>query len=114
MTDENKYIQIEAKGFQDLCKHIAELEAENEKLILENKKLNRIKKGLMLNNSKITQERNDLIAKVHFLDQKCKAYHKEVLEIISMDMWEFANTYCNDAQLEKAGHQLAQSLIGGK
>ena len=30
------------------------------------------------------------------------------------ELSEFANTYCNDAQLEKAGHQLAQSLIGGK
>lgn len=107
MTDNLKYTKIETKGFQDLCNKLAELEAENERLT-------RMVNGVKLNNGKLTIERNELLDKVHFLDQKCKAYHKEVLDIIHMDMWEFANTYCTDNQLEEAGHQLARSLLGGK
>lgn len=114
MTDNLKYTKIETKGFQDLCNRIAELEAENEQLILENERLTRMVNGVKLNNGKLTIERNELLDKVHFLDQKCKSYHKEVLDIIHMDMWEFANTYCTDNQLEEAGHQLARSLLGGK
>jgi predicted nuclease with TOPRIM domain len=116
MTEnELTYVKIEATGFQDICNKLAELEKQNKELILENERLQRMLNGVKLNNGKLTIERNELLNKVHFLDQKCKAYHQEVLEIISMDMWEFANNYCSDKQLEEAGHALARSFgIGGK
>ena len=123
MTDNKdlKFVKIEAKGFQDLCNRIKELEAENNKLILENKEYHemlksemdknqdltnqldlqvRFKMGLKFSNRRLTQQRNEL--------------QEELDTIKSMGMFEFGNTYCNDAQLEEAGHQLARSLLGGK
>ena len=35
-------------------------------------------------------------------------------ELTSMGMFEFANEFCNNTQLEEAGHALARSLLGGK
>lgn len=123
MTDNKdlKFVKIEAKGFQDLCNRIKELEAENKKLILENEEYHemlksemdknqdlnrqlerqvRFKMGLKFSNRRLTQQRNEL--------------QEELDTIKSMGMFEFGNTYCNDAQLEEAGHQLARSLLGGK
>ena len=123
MTDNKdlKFVKIEAKGFQDLCNRIKELEAKNNKLILENKEYHemlksemdknqdltnqldlqvRFKMGLKFSNRRLTQQRNEL--------------QEELDTIKSMGMFEFGNTYCNDAQLEEAGHQLARSLLGGK
>ena len=123
MTDNKdlKFVKIEAKGFQDLCNRIKELEAENNKLILENEEYHemlksemdknqdltnqldlqvRFKMGLKFSNRRLTQQRNEL--------------QEELDTIKSMGMFEFGNTYCNDAQLEEAGHQLARSLLGGK
>ena len=93
---------------------VKDLILKNEELQARNEFLERCVEALKLNISAVTLERNKLVDKVHFLDQKCNAYHKEVLEITSMDMWEFANLYCSEAQLEEAGHQLARSLLGGK
>jgi len=93
---------------------VKDLILKNEELQARNEFLERCVEALKLNLSAVTIERNKLVDKVHFLDQKCNAYHKEVLEITSMDMWEFANLYCSEAQLEEAGHQLARSLLGGK
>ena len=98
----------------ELLPELQGLREANEELRARNEFLERCVEALKLNLSAVTLERNKLVDKVHFLDQKCNAYHKEVLEITSMDMWEFANLYCNEAQLEEAGHQLARSLLGGK
>lgn len=119
MKDENKYVKIEATGFQDLCNKLAELEAKNKELILESHELikeleeenqnlrdqlsrtSRFKMGLKLQNRKLTEERNRLV--------------EELDTIKSMGMFEFGNTYCTDSQLEEAGHALARSFgIGGK
>ena len=114
MTDNLKYTKIETKGFQDLCNRIAELEAENEQLILENQRLNRMKNGLMLNNSILTQERNDLIDENLKRIEESNRLFGELQDIKALSMFEFANIYCSDEEHEEAGHQLARSLLGGK
>jgi len=86
-------------------KYIQELEARNSFL-------ERCVNALKLNNKALTQERNELIEQNRFLDAKCKAYHQEVLEITSMSMFEFAELYCNDKQLEADGKSFAKALLG--
>ena len=114
-----EFIQIEAKGFQDLCKHIAELEEENKQLKAELEsnaeeltnfiseiedleckvdRLNRMKQGLRINNSALTLERNTLL--------------DELNRIKSMSMFEFGNTYCSDESLAADGKAFARSLLG--
>ena len=121
MTRSLEYIQIEATGFQDLCKHIAELEQENTELKAELEsnaeewtnfvseiedleakvdRLNRIKNGLMINNSALTLERNTLL--------------DELTRIKRMSMFEFSNTYCTVEQQEADGKAFAKALLGGK
>ena len=116
-----KFVKIEAKGFQDLCNRIKELEAENKKLILENEEYHemlksemdknqdlnrqlerqvRFKMGLKFSNRRLTQQRNEL--------------QEELDTIKSMGMFEFGNTYCSSESLEADGHLLARSLLGGK
>ena len=93
-------VKIEAKGFQDLCNHIRELEEKNK--ILENKnkqlkadnkvlgseltyfkeysadleyevnKKDRMVRGLKLNNSSLTLERKELLAKIHNMENTHK------------------------------------------
>lgn len=114
MNKENRelnFVKIEATGFQDLCNRIAELEAENSKLILENERLTRMKNGLKLNNSKLTQERNDLIDENFKRIEESNRLFGELQDIKSLSMFEFADKYCNDDELEKAGRQLAHELI---
>ena len=116
-----EYVTIEATGFQDLCKHIAELEQENKELKAELEsnaeewtnfvseiedleakvdRLTRIKKGLMINNSALTLERNTLL--------------DELTRIKRMSMFEFSNTYCTVEQQEADGKAFAKALLGGK
>ena len=114
-----EFIQIEATGFQDLCKHIAELEEENKQLKAELKsnaeeltnfigeiedleyevsRLTRMKKGALINNSALTRERNALL--------------DELTRIKRMSMFEFGNTYCSVEQQEADGKAFARSLLG--
>ena len=119
MTDELKYVNIEATGFRDICQRMAELEEENRQLQAQLKEqgkeltnfigeiedleykleqLNRIKNGLRINNSALTLERNTLL--------------KELTAIKNMSMFEFGNTYCSSESLEADGHAFARSLLG--
>ena len=121
MTDELKYVTIEATGFRDICQRMAELEAENKELKAELKeqaeeltnfiseiedleykvdRLNRIKNGLRINNSALTLERNTLV--------------DELNHIKGMSMFEFSNTYCSEAQQKADGKAFAKALLGGK
>ena len=68
-----------------------QLKVDNDFLQRENKRLNRMKTGLMLNNSALTQERNELIEKLN--------------KVTIFDL-------SPEAQ-EEAGHLLARSLLGG-
>ena len=45
---------------------------------------------------------------------ECNDLWGQLFDIKHMSLWEFANKYCNDKDLEQAGHELAKSLLGGK
>lgn len=97
MTETNlEYTQIEVKGFQDLCKHLAEVEARNEFL-------ERCVNALKLNMAQLTKERNDFCKKNIELS-------KELHDIKQMSMFEFGNTYCSDESLEADGKAFARAL----
>ena len=126
MNEKIEIVKIEAQGFQDLCKYLAELEEKNKILETENKQLkadnrilgdeltyfkeysadletelntkSRMLRGVKLNNGKLTLERNELI--------------KELDSIKRMSMFEFGNTYCSNESLEADGHAFARSLLG--
>ena len=104
-------VKIEAKGFQDLCKHFAELEEKNKQLEKDNRilsdeltyfkeysadlenevnKKERMINGLKLNNSSLTLERRELIAKIQDM-QNTRKY----------------------LTAEDAGKAFAQELLGG-
>ena len=100
MTDENKYITIEAKGFTDLCNRIKQLEEENKFLQAKLEQKQRMLKGVKLNNGKLTIERNKLL--------------EELVEIKKLSMFEFGNRYCSSESLEEDGHAFARALLGGK
>lgn len=97
MTDEKdaklNFVKVEAKGFQDLCDHYKELEERN-------RHLERLVGVLKSDNRNLTDERNALLDELHHIKR--------------MGMFEFADKYCNDDELEDAGHQLARSLGVGQ
>ena len=55
-------------------------------------------------------EIQDLKEHNEFLQRQNNALRLELQRIKSMSMFEFANRYCSEAQLEEAGHALARSL----
>jgi hypothetical protein len=68
-------------------------------------------KALKLNNAKLTQERNELIDENFKRIEESNRLFGELQDIKSLSMFEFADKYCNDDELEKAGRQLAHELI---
>ena len=92
-TDETNFIKVDIPSFQDMCKRIMELEKENEELKEDNDFLNRRVDSYRFRNAQLRRELHDI---------------KE------MSMFEFGNKYCNDSELEEAGHQLARSLGVGQ
>lgn len=81
---------------QELQEQNAQLTKENEELQARNDFLQRMCNGVKLNNSKLTQERNNAV--------------DELNRIKALGMYEFADKYCTSDELEEAGHQLARSL----
>lgn len=94
MNSENRELKLD-----EVLEEIQYLKQENHDLKVENDFLRRMKRGLMLNNQELTQERNQLC--------------DELNRIKALGMFEFADKYCNDNELEEAGHQFARSLLGG-
>jgi len=105
----------------EVLEEVQTLREQNRKLILENEEYHemlksemdknqdltnqldlqvRFKMGLKFSNRRLTQQRNEL--------------QEELDTIKSMGMFEFANKYCNDNELEEAGHALARSLGVGQ
>jgi FtsZ-binding cell division protein ZapB len=91
--DETNFIKVDIPSFQDMCKRIMELEKENEELKADNE---------------------FLIRKVEGARFRIDSLRRELEDIKNMSMFEFANKYCNDSELEEAGHQLARSLGVGQ
>ena len=81
---------------QELKEQNAQLTKENEELQARNDFLQRMCNGVKLNNSKLTQERNNAV--------------DELNRIKALGMYEFADKYCTSDELKEAGHQLARSL----
>ena len=82
----------------ELQEQNAQFTKENVELKARNEFLQKMCNGVKLNNSKLTQERNNAI--------------DELNRIKALGMYEFADKYCNSEELEEAGHQLARSLLG--
>jgi predicted nuclease with TOPRIM domain len=128
-------VKIDTNSFADMCKQIIELEEENKSLKMDNDFLQRkleqkerMLKGVKLNNSKLTLERNDLLKQVSDLKRKydefyekeylvrieeCNKLWGELFDIKHLSMWEFANKYCTEEEQAQAGKQLARELLGG-
>jgi hypothetical protein len=84
--------------------------------------------ALKLNNGKLTVERNKLCDKCREQSKQIQDLSEEnfkrieesnrlfgeLMDIKALSMWEFANKYCSDEELEEAGHALARSLGVGQ
>ena len=92
---------------------IKNLIIENEALKARNEFLERMVKALKLKNAQLTKERNEAIDENFKRIEESNRLFCELQDIKHMSMWEFAAKYCNDDELEEAGHQLARSLLGG-
>jgi hypothetical protein len=97
LREQNRKLILENEEYHEMLK--SEMD-KNQDLNNQLERQVRFKMGLKFSNRRLTQQRNEL--------------QEELDTIKSMGMFEFGNTYCNDAQLEEAGHQLARSLLGGK
>lgn len=86
---ENEALREKVESLQDI---IDDLEHKT-------KRQRRIINGLKINNSALTLERKKLL--------------EELTRYKNMGLWEFANTLSDEEQ-EKAGHEFAQQLLGGK
>ena len=78
-------------------KSVKDLILENEALEARNEFLEKCVNALKLNLSKTTQERNEAIDKLH--------------KIQNMSMWDFADKYCSEDQLEEDGRLFARELL---
>lgn len=63
----------------------------------------------------LRKENDNLILKIKELKRQLDEATNELFEIKHMSMWEFADKYCSDKDMEEAGHALARSFgVGGK
>ena len=77
------------------------LRKENDNLILKIKELKR----------QLDEATNENLMRI----EESNRLFNELFEIKHMSMWEFADKYCSDKDMEEAGHALARSFgIGGK
>jgi chromosome segregation ATPase len=89
---------------------ILEIQTENEQLQAQID-------FLQQENNRLLKEHRDLSDKTTFqarqinaLKFRCGDYRRELDRVTSLSMFEFANEFCNDNELEEAGHALARSL----
>lgn len=122
-TENNANIaKIEITGFQDLCRRYGQLEQENKQLKANNKimadELTYFKEhcaDLEDQVAALKKQYDDFYEKEYMARiEECNRLWGELFDIKHMSVWEFANKYCNEKQLEEAGHEFARSLLGGK
>ena len=120
--NELHYVEIEVTGFQQICNRLSTLENENEQLKKDNKvlgnELTYFKEQCADLEDKVRdlkKQYDDFYEKEYMkrIDE-CNRLWGELFDIKHMSVWEFANKYCNDKDLEQAGHEFAKSLLGGK
>ena len=113
---------IENIKIDEILEELHYLRDENEKLKADNK--------IIGNELTYFKERTaDLEDKVHDLKKEydefyteeymkrideCNRLWGELFDIKHMSMWEFANKYCSDEELEEAGHAFGRSLGVGQ
>ena len=103
--DENTLVLINGVTYSlnelnGLITSCAELAKDNDFLQRKLEQKERMLKGVKLNNSSLTLERNNAI--------------DELNRIKALGMYEFASKYCSSDELEEAGHALARSLGVGQ
>ena len=81
---------------------IAIIESNNE-LAKKNERQANFIRNLKVFNKELTSQRKEL-------NDKTIKLSKELHDIKQMSMWEFADKYCNDTELEDAGKAFARSL----
>ena len=92
---------------KDLLLHIEAIEQEKEELKAQNEFLQK-------RNTELKKQYDDFYVEEYMkrIDE-CNDLWSELFEIKHMSVWEFANKYCNDSQLEEAGKAFAKELLGG-
>ena len=94
--------KIEAKGFQDLCNHIRDLEEKNKTL----EKTNRILSDEL---TYFKEYSADLEEDVHSLKERCRTLSSENLKLSSeISEMRFTRKYLTS---EEAGRQFAEELL---
>ena len=68
-------------------------------------------KALKLNNSKLTIERNQLIDENMKRIEESNRLFGELEDIKHLSMWEFADKYCSDSQMEEDARLFAKELL---
>ena len=61
----------------------------------------------------LREENQQLKVDNDFLQRQNNGLKLELQRVKSMEMFEFANEFCNDKQLEQAGKDFARALLGG-
>lgn len=112
--------KIEITGFQDLCRRYGQLEQENQQLKANNKimadELTYFKEHCADLEDQVAElkKQYDNFYEKEYMKRidECNKLWGELFDIKHMSVWEFANKYCNEKQLEDAGHAFARSLLG--
>ena len=106
-NDNLTYVKIEAKGFQDICNKLAELEKQNKELILE---AHETVKELEEKIDELTIDNDFLQRQNNALKMRCSNYCLQVRDLESeiADM-KFTRKYLTS---EEAGKAFARELLG--
>ena len=118
LKKENKKLK---QDLIEVCIHEEMLVKENEKLKANNKivgdELTYFKERCEDLEDKVVtlKKQYDEFYEKEYLKRidECNKLWGELFDIKHMSLWEFANKYCNDEQLEEAGKTFARSLLGG-
>ena len=132
LEKENKQLKADNQILGNELTYFKEYAADLENEV--NRK-ERMVNGLRLNLKSTTAERNEYCKKCNALSkelteekqkynefyeteyiariEECNRLFGELMDIKSLSMFEFANKYCNDDELEEAGHAFARELLGG-
>lgn len=126
LEEKNNFLENKIKK---LKQDIMEVSIHEKMLVEENKQLKQDNKVLGNELTYFKEQCADLEDKVRDLKKQyddfyekeylarideCNRLWGELFDIKHMSVWEFANKYCNDKDLEQTGHELAKSLLGGK
>ena len=99
--DKSDLIEIDGEYYSQ--KEIIAIIESNNELAKKNERQANFIRSLKVFNKELTSQRKEL-------NDKTIKLSKELRDIKQMSMWEFADKYCNDSELEDAGKAFARSL----